>query len=121
MKCVIPGGSGQLGTILSRSLVHDGHQVVVLTRAAARPAESTNLRFLQWDAKSQEHWTKSLKDSDVVINLAGRSVNCRYNLVERKSTTQPGEVHLRLDTDLRHPIHRFVANRDESSKVELAC
>ncbi len=84
MKFLIPGGSGQLGAILSRSLLEAGHQIVVLTRSSPRTAHSSGLRFVQWDAKSQGPWTKQLEKSDVIINLAGRSVNCRYNAANRQ-------------------------------------
>lgn len=37
MKIVIPGSAGHVGSILSRALVADGHQVVVLTRVSTGP------------------------------------------------------------------------------------
>jgi NAD dependent epimerase/dehydratase family enzyme len=74
MKIIIPGGSGQVGTILARAFHSEGHEVVVLARhptAAAR-------RTLQWDGRTLGPWAAELNGADVVINLAGRSVNCRY-------------------------------------------
>lgn len=35
MKIVIPGGTGQVGTLLAGALTADGHEVVVLSRGAA--------------------------------------------------------------------------------------
>ncbi|MFG1956223.1 NAD-dependent epimerase/dehydratase family protein [Nonomuraea sp. NPDC049028] len=72
MKIVISGGTGQVGTILSRALTAAGHDVVVLTR---RPVRDHDVR---WDAEALGPWAKELDGSDIVINLAGRSVNCRY-------------------------------------------
>ncbi|MEA2559361.1 MAG: uncharacterized protein QOH06_865 [Acidobacteriota bacterium] len=64
MNIVIPGGTGQVGTLLARKFQADGHQVVVLNR-------------------SQRDWPRAIDGSDVVINLAGRSVNCRYTKKNR--------------------------------------
>ncbi len=72
MKIVIPGGTGQVGTILNRALSAAGHEVVVLTR---RPAHE---REVAWDGRTWGPWTEEIDGSDVVINLAGRSVSCRY-------------------------------------------
>ena len=75
MKVVIPGGTGQVGTTLAGSVLADGHEVVVLSRSPAR----SDLRIEKWDGKTLGAWATEIDGSDVVINLAGRSVNCRYN------------------------------------------
>src|SRR5690349_1114494 len=67
MKIVIPGGSGHLGTILKRAFERDEHQVVILSRQAAG-----GWRISEIDG------------ADLVINLAGRSVNCRYTARNRR-------------------------------------
>lgn len=72
MKIVIPGGSGQVGAILERAFTAAGHSVVILTRNPQRPNE------LAWDGRTLGAWTSAIDGSDVVINLAGRSVSCRY-------------------------------------------
>ena len=79
MKVVIPGGTGQVGTALRRALRSDGHEVVVLTRRAAGQGQ------VFWDGERLGPWAREVDGSDVVINLAGRSVSCRYtkgNLTE---------------------------------------
>ena len=72
VKIVIPGGTGQVGTILDRALTADGHDVVVLTRSPRAP------RQIRWDGSTVGEWARHIDGSDVVINLAGRSVSCRY-------------------------------------------
>ncbi|HEX4062017.1 MAG TPA: TIGR01777 family oxidoreductase [Streptosporangiaceae bacterium] len=72
MKVVIPGGTGQLGSILNRALTTAGHDVVVLTRDPVRDHE------VRWDGETLGPWAGTIDGSDVVVNLAGRSVNCRY-------------------------------------------
>ena len=73
MKIIIPGGSGQVGTLLARAFVRDGHDVVVLARTVRRAP----WRVVQWDGQSVAAWASELDGADVVTNLAGRSVNCR--------------------------------------------
>jgi uncharacterized protein (TIGR01777 family) len=81
MKIVIPGGTGQIGVILSRAFSATGDEVVVLSR---NPTAHSACRIVRWDGKTQCDWTKELEDADVVINLAGRSVNCRYGKENRR-------------------------------------
>jgi uncharacterized protein len=79
VKIVIPGGSGQVGNALARALRSGGHEVVVLTRQAAGEDQ------VSWDGERLGPWVREIDGSDVVINLAGRSVSCRYtkeNLTE---------------------------------------
>ncbi len=80
MKIVIPGGSGQVGNLLARAFVADDHEVVVLSRNPS-PAPWP---VLSWDARTIGPWASAIDGADVVINLAGRSVNCRYNANNRR-------------------------------------
>ena len=77
---MLPGGSGHLGTALARYLHQRGHTVVVLTRRAVR----TPWRVVAWDGKAIGDWCRELEGTDAVVNLAGRSVNCRYNEAHRR-------------------------------------
>ncbi|HUQ87037.1 MAG TPA: TIGR01777 family oxidoreductase [Vicinamibacterales bacterium] len=79
MKVVIPGGSGQVGTLLARAFHAEGHDVVVLSRRPTRQP----WRVTAWDGATAGPWQRDVDGSDVVINLAGRSVNCRYNDAHR--------------------------------------
>jgi hypothetical protein len=80
MKVIIPGGSGQVGTLLARAFHQQGHDVVVLSRTP----HPTPWRQVTWDSASIGPWAAELEHADVVINLAGRSVNCRYTPQNRK-------------------------------------
>jgi uncharacterized protein len=81
MKIVVPGGTGQVGTMLARVFHKDGHDVVVLGR---RLPSQAPWRVKKWDAADIADWAKEIDGADVVINLVGRSVNCRYTLENRK-------------------------------------
>ena len=80
MRIVIPGGSGHLGTLLARAFRAGGHDVVVLSRRAT-PAP---WRVVEWDGRTVGAWISELDGADVVINLAGRSVDCRYTPENRR-------------------------------------
>jgi len=92
MRIVIPGGSGQVGHILTRHFASQGHAVTVLTHR--QPAAD---------------WAAALDRSDVCINLAGRSVNCRYHAANRRAIfdSRIDTTHLlnRIVADLPHPPH----------------
>ena len=92
MKVVIPGGSGQVGTILARALHRDGHDVVVLSRRRnVRP-----WRVLAWNGSTLGDWQREIDGCDVVINLAGRSVNCRYTAANREEILQSRVLSTRV-------------------------
>src|SRR4051794_25228203 len=80
MKIVIPGGSGQVGTLLARAFAADGHEVTVLSRHP----RSAPWCVVAWDAVAVRDWAAEIDGADVVINLAGRSVNCRYHAANRR-------------------------------------
>ena len=80
LRIVIPGGSGQVGTLLARHFHGLGHRVTVLSRRPRPAAWKTVL----WDGISAGEWVAELEGSDVCINLTGRSVNCRYGAANRR-------------------------------------
>jgi uncharacterized protein (TIGR01777 family) len=126
MKIVIPGGTGQVGTILDRALTAEGHDVVLLTRSP------TGERQVRWDGATLGAWAEQIDGSDVVINLAGRSVSCRYtaaNLEAMMSSrvesarvvgqaiaaaARPPRVWMQMSTATIY-AHRFDAANDEDS------
>jgi uncharacterized protein (TIGR01777 family) len=79
LHIVIPGGSGQVGTILARHLHAQGHRVTVL----ARNKYTVPWQVIVWDGTSLGDWAATLDGADVLINLSGRSVNCRYTTKNR--------------------------------------
>jgi uncharacterized protein (TIGR01777 family) len=126
VKIVLPGGSGQVGTLLARAFVADGHDVVVLSR---NPLPSP-WPVVTWDGRSVGAWAGELDGADVVINLGGRSVNCRYNASNRRlilesriqstqaigaaiaQAARPPQVWLQASTATIY-AHRYDAANDE--------
>lgn len=88
LRIVIPGGEGHLGRLLARRFSSLGHSVTTLTRNPRSYAASTTQRkqannpkswkTANWDGRSLGPWAETLEHADVVVNLAGRSVDCRY-------------------------------------------
>jgi uncharacterized protein (TIGR01777 family) len=113
MRCVIAGGTGQVGTILARAFRADGHDVIVFGRHGSMDA---------------------VDGADVVVNLAGRSVNCRYTPKNRAEimesriasvqavgrailrSRQPPAVWLQASTATIY-AHRYDAANDEITGI----
>jgi uncharacterized protein (TIGR01777 family) len=130
MKMVIPGGSGQIGTLLARAFSADGHEPVVLSRKPAKAPWAV----IVWDGRTLGHWAEELEGADAVINLAGRSVNCRYNAANRAAILEsrvnatrivgeaiaraavPPRVWLQMSTATIY-AHRFDAANDEATGI----
>lgn len=72
MKVVIPGGSGSLGKLLAQHWLKAGHEVVVLSRSGRSRAG----RGAKWDGENLGPWVEELECADVVVNMAGRIINC---------------------------------------------
>lgn len=131
MKIIIPGGSGQVGTLLARAFHKDGHNVTVLSRS---PQKGAPWRTVIWDGRAAGDWRAELEGADAVINLAGRSVNCRYNAQNRREimdsriesthavgraiaeAKQPPRVWLQASTATIY-AHRYDAANDEATGI----
>ncbi len=81
-RIILAGGRGFLGTALARTFLARGDEVIVLSRS---PQErSDGVKEIAWDAKSAGEWMKLVDGADVVINLTGKSVDCRYTEENRR-------------------------------------
>src|SRR5262245_44295027 len=83
LRVVTPGGAGHLGRLLAHHFHGCGHAVTILTRHASA-AGAVPWRVVQWNGRDPGDWAQELDGADVVINLAGRSVNCRYSAANRR-------------------------------------
>ncbi len=117
-----------MGAILDRALTAAGHDVVVLTRRPVRERE------VRWDGETPGPWAQEIDGSDIVVNLAGRSVNCRYTAANLRAmmdsrvrstrvvgeaiaaAARPPRVWLQMSTATVY-AHRFDAPNDEATGV----
>lgn len=76
-KLVIAAGTGFLGKVLTRHFKDKADKIIILTRGKSR--KENNISYIHWDAKTLSGWETELEDADELINLAGKSVDCRYN------------------------------------------
>jgi len=75
MKILITGGSGFVGSHLSRHLLAHGHEVTALgTRPEMAGPEHDNFRYVSADAAREGDWQRLVEDMDAAVNLAGRSI-----------------------------------------------
>lgn len=131
MKIVIPGGSGQVGTILARAFHKRGDEVVVLSRTQTN---ALPWRVVAWDGETLGEWTAEIENANVVVNLAGQSVNCRYTAENRRviidsrvnSTRVVGQAIAQADNPPRVWLqastatlyaHRYDAPNDEATGI----
>lgn len=132
MKIVIAGGSGHVGAVLLRAFEKEGVETVVLSRSLNPIINAT--RVVQWDGATLGDWRHEIDRADVVINLAGRSVDCRYHathlaemLESRLRSTsvigeairranRPPKVWLQAGTATIY-AHRFDAANDEATGI----
>ena len=127
LRILIPGGSGQVGSVLARAFRADGHEVVVISRKSVGPEQS-----IVWDGKTLGEWASEVDGADAVINLAGYTVNCRYNKANRdrimqsridsthiigeaiRAARRPPRIWLQASTATIYS-HRYDAPNDEFS------
>jgi uncharacterized protein (TIGR01777 family) len=76
-RIILAGGAGFLGRSLSPLLLSKEYEVVVLTRDPSQ--EASGVHYVQWDGKKIDRWAKLLDGAKAVVNLTGKSVNCRYS------------------------------------------
>ncbi len=75
-KIVLAGGNGYLGTVLANYYKNKADEIVILSRHEKQTEH--NIRTVVWDGKTRGKWTAELVNADMLINLCGKNVNCRY-------------------------------------------
>jgi uncharacterized protein len=81
-KIIIAGGSGYLGLVLANHFVQKNWEVVILSRKPSQTKDK--IQYELWDGETLGNWQKTLEGATALVNLAGRTVNCRYNEKNKK-------------------------------------
>jgi len=80
-RIVLAGGSGFIGQSLSPFLISKNYEVIVLTRAKSHHRGA--VRNAHWDGKTLDDWIQFVNGAAAVVNLTGRSINCRHTSENR--------------------------------------
>lgn len=81
-KIVLAGGSGYLGQVLADYYKDKAKQVIILSRRAHDA--NGNISYCRWDGKNPGEWAAQLEGADLLVNLSGKNVNCRYTPENRQ-------------------------------------
>ena len=115
-KIIIAGGSGFIGEEMIRYFGKD-NAIVILTRQVPNSSnnrnqytsltsnELSNTTFIQWDGKTIGPWQKELEAADIIVNMAGKSVNCRYTAKNKKEIV---DSRINATNIIGEAIHQLV-------------
>lgn len=109
-KIIIAGGAGFLGQVLACHFQKKNWEVVVLSRTTTTQLKAG--RLVIWDGRSLGPWTNELEGSDVLVNLSGKSVDCRYTARNRSEI-------LSSRIDPTHVLNQSLQNLNQAPKVWL--
>jgi uncharacterized protein (TIGR01777 family) len=111
-RIILAGGSGFLGKALAQKFIARGCEVIVLTRSPRERHDGS--KEIAWDAKSMGDWAKLIDGAEVVINLAGKSVDCRYTEANRRAI-------MASRVDATRILGTVIANCNQPPRVWLNC
>lgn len=81
-KLIIAAGTGFLGKVLVDHFKNKFEEILILTRGKSKTVDG--IKYVNWNAKTFSGWEKELENATVLINLAGKSVDCRYTAKNKK-------------------------------------
>jgi uncharacterized protein (TIGR01777 family) len=102
-KIVLAGGNGYLGTVLAKYYKDKADEVIILARKQA-PVNG-NIHTVVWDGKTENGWAVQLTGADLLINLCGKNVNCRYTKKNKAAIIASRVVPTEL---LGNVIHKMI-------------
>ena len=82
-KIILAGGNGYLGTVLADHYKKIANEVIILSRHPK--AVENNIKTLVWDGKHAGDWLNELDNAELMVNLCGKNVNCRYTKGNKKA------------------------------------
>lgn len=81
-KLIIAAGTGFLGQVLIEHFKDKFEEIIILTRGKSKITDG--IKYVNWNTKSFSGWENELENAAVLINLAGKSVDCRYTKENKK-------------------------------------
>ncbi|WDF62989.1 TIGR01777 family oxidoreductase [Flavobacterium sp. KACC 22763] len=81
-KLIIAAGTGFLGQVLVNHFKNKFEEIVILTRGKSQTIDG--IKYINWNARTFTGWEKELENASILINFAGKSVDCRYTKANKK-------------------------------------
>lgn len=109
-KIVLAGGNGYLGHVLAKYSQPITEKVIILSRKQQQAFD--NIETVIWDGQTEREWVKFLEDADILVNLCGKNVNCRYTVKNKKeifdSRLKPTDLLNNVIISLVNPPKLFI-------------
>ena len=111
---LISGGSGLVGTNLTRHLIERNFEVIILTRSKNKPSDNPKISYSHWDIKNQIIDPEAIKKADHIVHLAGAGVmdknwSTEYKKTIIKSRTESAELLIKALKEADHHVRTFVS------------
>jgi uncharacterized protein (TIGR01777 family) len=109
-KIILAGGNGYLGNVLADYYSDKAEEILILSRHAKETIN--NIKTIVWDGKTAGDWIPSLEGADLLINLCGKNVNCRYTRKNKAeivtSRVKPTLLLAMAVNNLQHPPELWI-------------
>jgi uncharacterized protein (TIGR01777 family) len=110
-KIVLAGGTGNIGKLLSPVLADFDYEVIILSRKS-KTSSLSNIKYVQWDGESVGEWVDELEDVDALINLSGKSIQCRFTEENKEELLEsrvfPTKILGEAIQSLKHPPRLWI-------------
>lgn len=93
MRVIITGGTGLIGSALAKSLLADGHEVIVLSRNPGSAKIQPGVRIENWTARSGDGWSNLITSDTAIVNLAGAGIGDKRWSEDRKKLILESRVN----------------------------
>lgn len=109
-KIVLAGGAGNIGKLLITYFEKLDYEIVVLSRQDQ--SDQSNIRYQKWDGKNLGEWINTLEKADALINMSGKSIQCRFTERNKKkmldSRVGPTTILGQAINQLTHPPRLWI-------------
>ncbi len=114
-KILITGGTGLIGTALTKELVKREHEVIILTRQAKGRTSSAGISYAEWNVDKLLIDKQAIESADIIIHLAGANVAGKRWTNERKqeiveSRTRSGELIVKALNEIPNKVKLVVSS-----------
>ena len=111
---LISGGTGLVGTNLTRHLLARNCEVIILSRNKNKTSGNPKISYSYWDINKQIIDTEAIKKADHIIHLAGAGVmdkkwTAEYKKIILESRTKSAGLIIKSLKENEHHVQTFVS------------